>query len=407
MEKLPTLSGITAQVKTAFVNVFIVSIFTVSFTNAQSILSPKTLFEYACPQDSFNKFEVAVEIEPADFANDNNFFIELSDKNGDFKNPTILTVSENSNDATFFYAEFAFPDNVYGENYRIRARSTSPEFISEASTPFAAHYINNLYLTLNNYEDVTLCSEESETQIAINSAGDYTYHWFKDGEFYVAAGAEITVNEPGLYYAETFLGSCTGLAYSNVISVTEGEDETQVEVFPGLEVQLRAGDIQEFTATGSDTYKWMNEIGEIISDKSIANIDEAGIYTIEATSGNCKVTKNIVVTLIEDDALDITENDEEINALKADTKQIPSFISPNGDNVNDKWVLPESLSSDSNVEVMIFTANGTPIFETNNYQNNWPNESIASNTNAATNIVYYMIKKEGEAIGKGSITVVQ
>ncbi|NER17586.1 T9SS type B sorting domain-containing protein [Spongiivirga citrea] len=376
---------------------------------AQSIKAPKPLFEYACPQPNFNSFEVAIEIEPQDFASDNVFIVELSDDQGSFQNPQILSAVENQNEELFFYSEFSFDENVYGSSYQIRVRSTSPEFVSEPSSAFEAHYISDLYLKLNNYEDVVLCSSESTTTISVDESSTSRYMWYKDGVFFMEAGAELAISEPGLYYAETYLGACTGLVYSNVVNATQdGNTASSVEVKPGLEVTLSKNESQIFTATGSDSYEWYTEDGNKLGSGDKVDISEEGKYTMVATRGNCKVTKEIFVTVIDEDLTDIALNEEEKEQLEfnENSNKIPSFISPNGDNINDKWVLPSELLNDSEVEVMIFTANGNPIFKTKNYQNDWPNNDIASKSNS-TSIVYYMIRKEGQALGKGSITLVQ
>lgn len=409
MEQLPTLKRAATYNLLNKISLLLVFLYSVNIISAQSIKSPKPLFEYACPQPSFNSFEVAVEIEPEDFNPDNVFFIELSDEQGSFQNPQILDAVENQSNELFFYSKFSFDENIYGSAYQIRVRSTSPEVISDPSDSFEAHYINNLYLTLNNYEDAALCSGESAMTISLDKADGSRYMWYKDGVFYKEAGAELAISEPGLYYAETYLGACTGLVYSNVINVTQEENTAStVEVKPSLEVTLNRNESQLFTASGSDSYEWFTEDGDMISSESKADISEEGTYTMIATTGNCKVTKEIVVKIIEEDPTDIALNDEEKEEVEfgAQSNKIPSFISPNGDNINDKWVLPSELVNDSEVEVMIFTANGKPIYKTKNYQNDWPNSNIASNS-SSTSIVYYMIKKEGQALGKGSITLVQ
>lgn len=392
------------------ITILIVFFSCVSITNAQSVKAPTPLFEYACPQPNFNSFEIAVEIEPEEFTQDNVFFIELSDDKGSFQNAQILDVVENQNTELFFYSKFSFDENVYGSSYQIRVRSTSPEVISEPSKAFEAHYISNLYLALNNYQDAVLCSGESTMTVSLDAKDDSLYMWYKDGVFFKETGAELAISEPGLYYAETYLGACTGLVYSNVINVTQDQETAStVEVKPGLEVTLGKNESQLFTASGSDTYEWYTEAGDKISTEDSANISQEGIYTMIARTGNCKVTKEIVVTVMEDDVTDIalnTEEDDEDEIKVQTSTKIPSFISPNGDNINDKWVLPSELVNGSEVEVTIFTANGNPIYKTKNYQNDWPNNNVASNA-GVTGIVYYMIKKEGQALGKGSITLVQ
>ena len=229
-------------------------LFAMPFTGmAQEIQAPETLFQYACPQATFNSFEIAVQIEPSGFLPDNVFFIELSDKNRDFTTPMVVDIIEGKNDEPFFCSQFGFDDAVYGEAYRIR--STSPEVASPASDAFEAHYISSTFLALNDYEDIALCGPASSTVVSLKADSSLIYHWLKDGIFYAEGGSELTVTEPGLYYAETYLGSCTGLAYSNVISVAQTTDSTPVAISPSEAFELQVGAEQLFIATGLGSFK--------------------------------------------------------------------------------------------------------------------------------------------------------
>lgn len=372
---------------------------------AQEILAPETLFQYACPQATFNDFEIAIQIEPSGFLPDNVFFIELSDKNGDFSTPVVLEVIEGKNEEPLFYSKFGFDETVYGDAYRIRVRSTSPELTSPVSDAFEAHYIRSTFLTLNNFEDIALCGPSSSTVVSLNADSSLIYHWFKDGVFYAEGGSDLALTEPGLYYAETYLGICTGLAYSNVINVSQPEDSSPVAISPSEVFELEVGAGQLFTATGLGSFKWYNEKGDLMSTEASVSIDKAGVYTIVATNGSCELSKELVVTQAEPMEV-VAEEPAGLGSelLTGKDTTVPSFVSPNGDNINDKWVLPSEYANDPSVRVSIYTASGSEVFSTDNYQNNWPQQGTVSGK-SFNSVVYYLISKQGRALRKGSITM--
>jgi gliding motility-associated-like protein len=408
MKTLPTLLNSVTVKHTVLT---LTTLFTILplLINAQTISKPEPLFSYACPQATFNEFEVAFQIDPTEFAADNVFFVELSDADGEFKSPEILDVVENTADDAFLYGGFAFPESVYGESYKIRVRSSAPEIISAASDAFEAHYVANLYLSLNGYEDVSLCGSDASTTISLNSNNSLTYYWYKDGAFFQESTASLVVSEPGLYYAETFLGACTGLAYSNVVAVTQDNTAQAVSVAPSTEVSLSKGESQLFTAEGFDTFKWTNGLGETISTEKSVVIDTPGTYTMTTTNGSCEASKEIVVTETNDTVV-TTDPINEVVPTYTDAasaaKAIPSFVSPNGDTINDTWVIPTEYANDPTVKVSIYTASGALVLDTNNYQNNWPQAEVGATTNV-NSVVYYLISKEGRSVKKGSITLVQ
>jgi len=88
-----------------------------------------------------------------------------------------------------------------------------------------------------------------------------------------------------------------------------------------------------------------------------------------------------------------------------DVSNIPNLISPNGDNINDTWMLPQAYISGTNTEIIIMDATGNVVLKTNDYRNNWPqNELNFKNINP---VYYYVITTQNNNIRKGSITIVK
>lgn len=91
-------------------------------------------FGSACISASYNNWKVFFYWDGPWFNANNVFYIELSDPNGSFDNPTLLkTVTPKRQNQTSFEAEedkFSFPVSTFGKKYKIRVRSTVPRFRS-------------------------------------------------------------------------------------------------------------------------------------------------------------------------------------------------------------------------------------------------------------------------------------
>ena len=79
-----------------------------------------------------------------------------------------------------------------------------------------------------------------------------------------------------------------------------------------------------------------------------------------------------------------------LSCKKESLYDIPNVITPNGDGINDTWVIPFESAT-----VSIFDRNNTILFETVNYQNNWSANGLDNGT------YFYQINKSIV----GSITV--
>ena len=158
-----------------------------------------------------------------------------------------------------------------------------------------------------------------------------------------------------------------------------------VKIFPSQKVFIQTGGSENVYATGADSYEWMDEKGMVVSTSDSFIATEEGTYYLIASKNGCEIKKEVVVAI-------------------SDVTEVPNIITPNQDNINDKWVLPAQFVNDPDVEVMICDTYGKPVLKTKSYQNNWPMGTEATNYEAS--IYYYSIQKNGESLKKGSITVV-
>lgn len=110
--------------------------------------------------------------------------------------------------------------------------------------------------------------------------------------------------------------------------------------------------------------------------------DDQGNVTTE----NQTVTINITETCLEL----VTVND---------------VITPNGDGINDFWVL-ENVSYTVGCNVQIFNRWGTQIFETESYDNTWDGKSVGGEL-LPEGVYYYIIQCNDDVSFKGYITIVR
>jgi gliding motility-associated-like protein len=133
-------------------------------------------------------------------------------------------------------------------------------------------------------------------------------------------------------------------------------------------------------------------------------ISEATTNTFEASEyGEYRVviSQNSGCVVSEELLFSINEPVEQF----PDVANIPNIVSPNGDGINDTWIIPVEFTSGTNTEITIISNRGKVVFSTTDYQNNWPQNPIEfSNVNP---VFYYIIKVPDKDPIKGSITILK
>jgi len=233
------------------------------------------------------------------------------------------------------------------------------------------------------------CSTQGPTTLsAINGN---SYKWYKDGEEISGATDQMFVtNESGFYEVSIDLGDCTASAS---IDLENTGYTSSIDV--GETNMLEEGEILIVTVTttaNTPEYVWYLN-GNIIASAN-SNIYEA------TETGNYKV---VVTQTVGCNAF--TEHNFTIVEPFPDVGNIPNLISPNGDNINDTWVIPQAYVSGTNTEVIIMDAYGKIVLKTNDYQNNWPQDEI--NFKNVNPVYYYIIKTPSNNTKKGSITIIK
>lgn len=233
------------------------------------------------------------------------------------------------------------------------------------------------------------CPAQSST--ILSTINGNSYQWFKDETLIPdATNQTYETDESGIYTVQVDLGDCstTGIIeleselFDAEINVSEqnsiDEDET-------LSVIITTTAIQPI-------YEWyLNDVLIADADEDNYEISEPGNYHVIITETiGCTASREFLFEVIEP---------------FPDVEKLPNIISPNGDGINDTWIIPRAYVGDTGTEVLIMTGNGKIVLQTNNYLNNWPESNLnLSNTNQ---VFYYIIRTTDNKVRKGSITVVK
>ncbi|MCK0180439.1 gliding motility-associated C-terminal domain-containing protein [Flavobacteriaceae bacterium S0862] len=233
------------------------------------------------------------------------------------------------------------------------------------------------------------CSTQGSTTLsAINGN---SYKWFKDGEEISGATDQMLVtNESGLYEVSIDLGDCTASASIELDNTgfTSSIDASEINYIAEGETLT----VTVTTTANTPEYVWY--LNNVIISGATQNSYEASVI------GNYKVVVTQTVGCNASKEFEFV-----ISNPFPDVSNIPNLISPNGDNINDTWMIPQAYVSGTNTEVMILDSNGNIVLKTNDYRNDWPqNELNFKNVNP---VYYYIITTQNNNTRKGSITVVK
>lgn len=260
-------------------------------------------------------------------------------------------------------------------------RVTISEATSGQATATIASSLGNPY-----------CPDQGMTTLA--TIGGNNYQWYKDGVLIQDANEQTyQTNESGTFSVNVDLGSCSASGSIDLVSesflgtLNVGE-ENEMEIGETLMVTVTTDALNpEF-----DWYFNNNLISGANSDTYQAT--DFGDYKVVVTqTSGCVVSRDFLFS--------ISEPFEQF----PDVGNIPNVISPNGDGINDTWMIPIQYVSGSNAEVIIMTNQGKVVLKTNDYQNDWPTNP--DNYRDANQVYYYIITASGQKPKKGSITVVR
>jgi hypothetical protein len=233
------------------------------------------------------------------------------------------------------------------------------------------------------------CSSQGSTTLsAINGN---SYQWYKDGVAISGATSQMYVtDQPGTYLVTIDLGSCVTNA---TIDLENNGFNSSIDV-SGTNVLLSGETLVATVTTDANNPEFEWYLNNTLISSATGNSYEA------TQTGSYKVIVNQTTGCIASNEFLFT-----ITEPFPDVANIPNLISPNGDGINDTWIIPQEYVSGTNTEVIIMTSKGEIVLKTNDYLNNWPENQI--NFKDINPVYYYIITPQNNKIRKGSIMVVK
>ena len=268
-----------------------------------------------------------------------------------------------------------------------------------ASANYQPNYVNGS-LTVNKATLVAKADDKARCYGQANPAFTVSYTGFVNGETAsaVATAPTMTTTANASAVANTYPISITGGVSANY-AFTYQNGTLTVNALPIVSItsskgaSLSKGEITVLTATGGNTYAWANAAG-IISGQNTASLtvrpSVTTTYTVTVTNATgCNETKSITIEVRDDYQAVVATN----------------IISPNGDGINDKWVI-ENIDQYPNNEVKIFDKAGRVLYSKKSYDNSW--DATLNGAPLAEGTYFYIVDfGPGKAKRRGFITIVR
>lgn len=218
-----------------------------------------------------------------------------------------------------------------------------------------------------------------------------SYQWYKDGAAIPGANAQsYETSEAGTYAVTVDLGNCVANAS---IDLDTTDFTSNIDV-PENNMLSDGGSLFVTVTTDAENPEFEWYLDDVLLSSETGN-------TYEVTqAGTFKVVINQTTGCISS-----AEHVFNVSETFPDVSNIPNLISPNGDGINDTWIIPQQYVAGTNTEVVIISSQGKTVLKTSDYQNNWPENQL--DTKGVTPVYYYIITTQNNQTKKGSITVVK
>ncbi|GAB2819933.1 YCF48-related protein [Ferruginibacter profundus] len=214
-------------------------------------------------------------------------------------------------------------------------------------------FTDNLTLTTSN--DTAVCAGAPVPMIATSAAN--VYSWSPAGGLSNPAISNpvATVNSNTTYTVTATLNGCVRTKAINISTkanpvINAGSDKTII-----------SGDVVTLDGSSPNT----NVISILWSPAATIT---SGVNSYVATA---KPTATTTYTLTVKDNNSCTSTDNTVITVVPYCIKIMDAFTPNGDGINDKWIVTSGGACTSQVMVNVFNRNGDLVYSNENYQNDW------------------------------------
>ncbi|WP_238474505.1 gliding motility-associated C-terminal domain-containing protein [Maribacter algarum] len=271
-------------------------------------------------------------------------------------------------------------DNTENGDYTVNATLGT---YNETSNTIAVQLLTNETVTITSTSTVYCNSSDIITISTTTDLTGESFSWERDGTSVNTTEASLTVTEPGTYRLVLDKDGCP--LPSNEIAISP-LDPNLITLDVDGDVIFPEGSSETVTARGGTAYQWYDESNNLLSSTDQMTFTEEGTFTLVANVDNCEITR-------------------QLTAVYLDLFNVPNVITPNGDGANDQWVIPNSYSNKSDVNVIIYNDKGEELVNETGYANNWPQS--ATSFPKQNMVFYYVIKNATETLKQGTITVIR
>lgn len=234
------------------------------------------------------------------------------------------------------------------------------------------------------------CGNATDGSVTVNitdgTTPPYVYSWNTG-----ATTPALTDVAPGAY-SVTVTDSLNCLRVDSAV-VVEGDLLIQETVTNTTCPYSADGAIEVTVIGGTEPYAYVWDVG--FTTSSLLNIPK-GIYSLTVTDqSDCSGSKTIAVEL------------DSTGAADCDDIAVYDVFSPNGDGVNDVWVI-DGLDAFTGNQLQIFNRWGSVVYEAKPYLNDW--KGVSDDGDAlATSTYYYILKLNdtNNSVFSGTITLVR
>lgn len=243
--------------------------------------------------------------------------------------------------------------------------------------------------------DTVLCQGDDEviTTTISNCADTASFDWYYDNVL-IESGATnqfSTTNLTNSGWLKLIINCGTLCVYSDTTDSIYF-DVTPIGADAGSDKFIQNGDVVTLDGSGSGNPDWTP--GTTLTDPSIfqptASPSQTTTYFLTVTNGSCIAT-------------------DSVNVFVGQVVIIYSSFSPNGDNINDKWVITNSAQY-PDMEVTIYDRSGQKVFNTTGYstQDKWWDGTYKNQPLPVSTYFYVVDLKIGdEGIFKGPVSIIR